>query len=156
MEFSKYLINILNSILNNVNSINTPNHLEINLKLLKDSCDVILNNYDDLILCENFFELINQYLECTDVDFYLLKINTLIDKNKKLNIFKKIINNGIIHLIGRTEFGMTYEIGIWPSLIYNWFKWTKKHSTMNIEVKKNSLNEILKLQKNIDSAFVLR
>lgn len=84
------------------------------------------------------------------------EIASILSKNNKLKIFKKYINNGIIHLIGQTDFGTTYEIVIWPTLLSNWAKWVEKHPSLSIEIKKNTFIKMVEMQKYIDSADIIR
>lgn len=73
---------------------------------------------------------------------------------------KKVYNDKIIQLIGLTELGMTYEIKLWPTLLYNWGKWDYEHRYENKNKRPEALNKLFKdtllLQTKVDNDIVLR
>lgn len=71
-------------------------------------------------------------------------------KQSRLNIFRKFEKNTVIHLIGRTDIGTTYEIILMPDLIYNWVKWKTINSQMNEKQIYDSLHNVIKTQQTLD------
>lgn len=86
----------------------------------------------------------------------LIEMEQHLLKNSRLNIFKKLQKNGIVHLIGRTDIGTTYEIILTPSIIYNWMKWSNLNPNISIDIKITNLRNILDTQKVIDKRPSIR
>ena len=88
----------------------------------------------------------------------LKEIQQALNSNPSLRIEKNIIDEetGIIRVIGKTDIGNTYEIVLWPFLVYNWSKWVFRHPDMLHEQIDITLKEILQSQKNIDNNIILR
>ena len=72
-----------------------------------------------------------------------------------LHLKKKITVHGVIHLIGLTDLGTTYEICLWPTLISQWAKWIRVHNP-DQQLKDQTLKDILKTQSTVDNGIVLR
>lgn len=76
-------------------------------------------------------------------------IAKLLVGNKRLRIFKKMNDYGIIHLIGKTDINTTYEIILTTSILHNWITW--KHSQTNQKRVINAYKSCIEQQKIIDS-----
>jgi hypothetical protein len=85
----------------------------------------------------------------TEIQLHLLR-------TERLNIFSRIEKNNIIHLIGRTELGTTYEIILIPDILYNWIKWRNANSNLSEDRHYSSLRNCIKTQRMIDATPVLR
>jgi hypothetical protein len=77
-------------------------------------------------------------------------------KNQKLRIFKSFNKHGVIHLVGKNDLGTTYEIAVWPTIMAQWARWVEKNKNIRLEVKKKSLEEAIKKQKEFDIGFSIR
>lgn len=115
----------------------------------------VMNNGRRFSLIKNMNDIISFHV-INPWSVNIKEISDVLIKNKHLNIIKFYINNNMIHLIGKTDFGMTYEIGLWPTVLYNWSCWSKMHTEINNDVRINSLNEMIKTQKIIDNGYVIR
>lgn len=81
--------------------------------------------------------------------------NNLIE-NRDLRIFKKIKTYGITTLIGTTDLSTTYEIVIWPTLLYQWAKWVHDNDITDPDIKQGTLKKTLAVQKNVDGNIIFR
>ncbi len=80
----------------------------------------------------------------------LKQIQNLLFNESRLNIYKSHTSNGIIHLVGRTDIGSTYEIILCPSIMYHFMLWKQDHHHCTAERMANELKKSVKLQKMID------
>jgi hypothetical protein len=71
---------------------------------------------------------------------------------------RKVYNHKIIHLIGLTELGSTYEIKLWTTVVFQTVKWLSEHSKENSNKTKldEMFKEALKLQSTIDKDLIIR
>lgn len=116
-------------------------------------------NIDD----ENSFRLIydmNDIISFVITNPWSKNLNELSQRliqHSRLNIFNIIKKNSVIHLIGRTDIGTTYEIILVPDTINNWMLWRNINSNvLSKEKLVLSLRNIIKLQNNIDNSYILR
>jgi len=88
----------------------------------------------------------------------LKEIQQVLNANANLKIVRNINDEetGVIHVIGKTDIGSTYEIVLYPTLVYNWVKWISSHDDILPEQRKSTLINIMKTQKSIDNSLVLR
>jgi len=86
----------------------------------------------------------------------LKEISNVLKIDKTLNIKRLVSEHNIIRLIGLTDLGTSYEIVLWPSLLYQWAKWKYLNPQLSNENIYNRLKEILQAQKYIDSTSGLR
>jgi hypothetical protein len=86
----------------------------------------------------------------------LYEISKYLENDDRLRIFRKFVNNGVIHLIGRNDVGTTFEIGLWPTMIAQWARWVEKNPQISNESKKQSFMESVKKQDALDNGFELR
>lgn len=86
----------------------------------------------------------------------LLEMEKILINQPCLRIFQRFEKFKLIHLIGKTSLGTTYEIVLCPDLLSNILDWKKKASTTQLMNLGKYLSAILKLQKVIDSSFRLR
>ena len=89
----------------------------------------------------------------------LYKIADLLESIKELRIYSKKIreNNKVIYLYGKTDLETTYEIQLWPTIIYTCFEYehdkiykpkniitdTQKENSNNVRIKEHVLQEYL-------------
>lgn len=106
----------------------------------------LVNNMNDIIS----YHIVNPWSKNVN------EIANVLQNDSRLRIIKRFTNNGVIHLVGKTEIGTTYEIGIWPTLLSQWAKWVRDNPNVNIEVKRDTLNKSLEMQKKLDSEYALR
>lgn len=85
----------------------------------------------------------------------LKDIATFLQKIPELRIVRKYYSRGIVHLIGETEMNTTYEIKLWPTLIYNWAKWVAFENISQASAKQ-ILNQIIEKQNIIDDGIIIR
>lgn len=86
----------------------------------------------------------------------LKEMSNRLIQHSRLNIFNIIQKNNIIHLIGKTDIGTTYEIVLIPDTIYNWIQWKKINRNLSEHTFASTLKNILKSQQIIDRNPVLR
>jgi len=86
----------------------------------------------------------------------LQEISYRLISDDRLRLKKKVTVNGVIYLIGETDVGTTYEIVLWPTLLYQWAKWVKMRQIKDNNVKKTTLQKCLKEQSRINHGIVLR
>lgn len=70
------------------------------------------------------------------------RIRSFLVGESRLNIYKSYVINNIIHIVGRTDIGTTYEILLCPTIMYHWMKNQNKTSS--------SLVKVIKAQQAID------
>jgi hypothetical protein len=86
----------------------------------------------------------------------LIELSRYFEANENLRIYRKFNNSGVIHLIGRNDIGTTYEISLWPTLVYQWAKWVDENPQIANENKKYAFIEAIKKQEQIDNGFEIR
>lgn len=86
----------------------------------------------------------------------LREIASQLLKYGRLNIFHTLEKNNILHLIGRTDIGTTYEIILVPSIINNWMHWKNINSSLSPSRYVGALLNCIKAQNAVDSTFILR
>jgi len=86
----------------------------------------------------------------------LYELSKYLEIDERLRIIRKYINNGVIHLIGRTDLGTTFEIGLWPTIISQWARWADENPNISNENKKYAFLEAIKKQEKIDGSFEIR
>ncbi len=96
------------------------------------------------------FHIINPFTQ------NLFEISRYLESDPRLKIYRKYNNNGTIHLIGKTDIGTTFEIGLWSTLISQWARWVEENPQISNENKKYSFMEIMKKQEKIDNGFKIR
>ena len=91
----------------------------------------------------------------------LFRIADSLEKIPSLRIFnRRVYWNKIIVLTGYTELGLTYEIKLWPTVLYKWAKWTAWYKNTNKNENQNIIEKqrvkSIELQYTIDKNFILR
>ena len=86
----------------------------------------------------------------------LKEIFNLLKSKKELRIVRYETDHGVVRMIGETDIGTNYEIVLWPTMISQWSKWVTKHPEIPNETKETSLEQLVKLQKDIDKQISLR
>lgn len=81
----------------------------------------------------------------------LVSIAQILEQVPRFRIFKKIVVNKVIHLVGVTDVGTTFEIILWPSLIAHWAQWASTTHGVSEETKAIAFKEALKKQNLIDN-----
>jgi hypothetical protein len=77
-------------------------------------------------------------------------------KDNRLNIFNVIRNNSVVHLVGRTDIGTSYEIVLVPTLLDNWMDWRNINYNLSLARHLGELKNCINAQKLIDNTHVLR
>jgi len=80
----------------------------------------------------------------------LEQIQNLLMNETRLNLYKTHTSHGIIHLVGRTDIGSTYEIILCPSILYHFMLWKQDHHHCAAGRLTRELRKSVKLQKMID------
>jgi hypothetical protein len=86
----------------------------------------------------------------------LAELELRLIQSDNLKIFNRIEKNTIVHLIGRTDIGTTYEIVLAPTILNNWMEWKVMNKNMASYHHLSALNNCIKTQKMIDMSPVLR
>ena len=86
----------------------------------------------------------------------LAELELILMQSDRLRIFNKIEKNTIIHLIGRTDLGTTFEIVLVPSILNNWMDWRDMNKNLSSSHHLSTLRNCIKTQKIIDTTPVLR
>ena len=81
-----------------------------------------------------------------------------VNANTFINIAKAYFQekNKVIHLIGRTDIGTTYEIILCPDLLHNWIMWRDMNNHLPRSKLISTLKNVINTQNIIDKSFVLR
>lgn len=103
----------------------------------------LLSDLNDIIS----FNIINPWSKKIE------EIANIITQTKELNIINKFSKSKVIYLIGRTDIGTTYEIRLWPTIIYQWSKFVENNKdNKNIErIGGEKYKQSLELQDYIDN-----
>lgn len=80
----------------------------------------------------------------------LKQLKTLLLNETRLNLYKSHTVNGIIHLVGRTDIGSTYEIILCSSIMYHFMMWKQDHHHYSAERIAKEMGKSVKLQNMID------
>lgn len=73
-----------------------------------------------------------------------------------LRLKKLIESNGITQLIGETPLGTTYEIRLWPTVIYQWARWASVNNIRDKSMRDSALKQAIELQNTIDNSISFR
>ena len=111
----------------------------------------ILNKNDNFVLAYDMNDLIS-FTIVNPWSRNLKEIAFHLKQYSRLNLTREYNVNGVIHLIGETDVNTTYEIVLYPTLIYHWKKWANLQNNPT----KQSLDGILKQQKILDQSIILR
>lgn len=106
----------------------------------------LLNGFNDIIS----YTIVNPYSENIN------NISNILSSNSRLRIIKKSVENGVIHIIGANDIGTTYEIGLYPTFLYEYYKWTKTHPNATNNVKSDVLIKAIQSQKMVDAGHTIR
>lgn len=86
----------------------------------------------------------------------LRSIYSVLKTIPELRLMRSQFDNGVITLIGETDIGTTYSIILWPTLIYQYAKWSKINPNVSDNSLATTLANIINMQKQIDNGIVLR
>ena len=86
----------------------------------------------------------------------LAELELFLMQSDRLRIFSRIEKNSIVHLVGRTDIGTTYEIILVPSVLSNWMEWKVMNADLPSSHHLSTLRNCIKTQKIIDTTPVLR
>ncbi len=86
----------------------------------------------------------------------LAELSSYLQTTENLRIFKSYVNNGTHHLVGRNDIGTTYEIVLWPTLIYQWAQWVTSNINVSNDAKKSAFVNALKKQQFVDNGNIIR
>lgn len=85
----------------------------------------------------------------------LKDIAEILTDHPELNIYKSHEKHGVIHLIGKTDIGTTYEIVLWPTMIAHWAKWALAKNPSRTQ-REETLRETLKIQQYLDLGYSIQ
>jgi hypothetical protein len=91
----------------------------------------------------------------------LNKISYMLEQDDNLKIFnKKVYWNKITILTGRTDLGLTYEIKLFPTILWKWAKWTHWYARTNKNENQIAIDtqrkKSIALQNTIDKTMNVR
>lgn len=86
----------------------------------------------------------------------LQEIELILMRIPGLRLFSRLEKNNIIHLIGRTDIGTTYEIVLMPSVLANWMDWRDLNKHLPQTQHLSTLKNCIRTQKIIDTTPLLR
>jgi hypothetical protein len=86
----------------------------------------------------------------------LHELELILMQSPGLRIFSRLEKNTIIHLIGRTDIGTTYEIVLMPSVLANWMDWRDLNKHLPQAHHLSTLKNCIRTQKIIDTTPILR
>jgi hypothetical protein len=139
-------------------SSNITVNIEYTLLSPQETKDILFNRViNGQIGADNIYRLVYNMNDIISIvitnpwSSNLIELERHLVKHTRLNLFSKLQKNGIIHLIGRTDIGTTYEIILLPNLINHWINWKNKNTNHT-----SSLKNILNTQKLIDNSPRLR
>ena len=76
--------------------------------------------------------------------------------NSKLRIIDRVNVDKLIHLVGLTPTGTTFEIKLWPTVIYNWSEWSRLSCNSSKDNIQKIYENAMKTQECIDKSKVIR
>jgi hypothetical protein len=124
-------------------------------RVLKAQQNMNLSNlYDDS--ADTSFRLaydMNDIISYTIVNPWstnLDKIESFLLAESRLNIYKSHRSNGVIHLVGRTDIGTTYEIILAPTIMYHFMLWKEENYDTGSTRMGAELTKAIKTQRVID------
>ncbi len=85
----------------------------------------------------------------------LRELENFLVNSSDLRLFSRYENDKLVHLIGKTSIGTTYDIILCPDIIDNLITW-KKRNNVNDKTFFNSLKRVSQIQNIIDSSFCVR
>lgn len=80
----------------------------------------------------------------------LKKIESFLFAESRLNLYKKHAANNIVHLVGRTDIGTTYEIILAPSIMYHFMLDKENNREKDASKLVDNLKKAIIAQKAID------
>lgn len=154
-DFYNFITNEVNDIIKNTNITVNINSKILSPQETKDKLfDRVLKGQTST---DNIFRLVydmNDIISIVITNPWTYNLNELqkhLVTHSRLNLFNRLEKNGIMHLIGRTDIGTTYEIVLVTDLINHWIKWKNNNNN-----NRNVLQNILDIQKQIDNSPILR
>lgn len=86
----------------------------------------------------------------------LRKMKKILISETRLNIFSEHKKNGVIHLVGRTDIGTTYEIILATDLMRHFMMWKRNNCNKYSAKEMNkALIKVIKSQRMLDSVTAL-
>ena len=86
----------------------------------------------------------------------LVEMEQQVLSNANLRIFKRFEKNKIVHLVGRTDIGTTYEICLMPCIMENWIAWKEQNRDMPRNKMLAMLKQCIDAQTTLDHTQALR
>lgn len=88
----------------------------------------------------------------------LIDIANILQNDRHLRIFNRIVVDKVIHLTGKTDIGTTYEIKLWPTIMAQWARWMydNKNNPGVLGSQKEVYIKSLQLQEQIDNGTIIR
>tara|TARA_Y100000780_G_scaffold205743_1_gene200914 strand:- start:2285 stop:2908 length:624 start_codon:yes stop_codon:yes gene_type:complete len=91
----------------------------------------------------------------------LVRIANMLEKEPNLRIFnRKVYWDKIIILTGETELGLTYEIKLFPTILWRWAKWTNWYGFTNKNENQKAIEQqrlkAIELQNQVDKGISIR
>lgn len=80
----------------------------------------------------------------------LQEIARILEMNPKLKLVKKTTKQHVIQLVGKTDLGTTYEIVLWPTLLFQWMKFIHKNPHHGPNMRKMMFQKAITMQNAID------
>ena len=124
------------------------------------------NMFDRVMVNGQRFTLVQQMNDIISFDIVcpwttnletLSKLLQRVSCLRVLYVKPDIKQNKVIYIVGETDIGTTYEIRLWPTLMYNWSKWVEKnkHNPATKQIAFDMLQKIKQQQKQLDESLVL-
>lgn len=85
----------------------------------------------------------------------LVQIARSIQSIPQLKIKQKWTKGKVIHLLGKTDLGLMYEIRLWPTAIYQWAEWGYKYQNNHnfAEMSHHMYKKAVKAQELVDNGY---
>jgi len=106
----------------------------------------IVNNMNDIIT----YYITNPWTK------NIAEISNKLINEPKLRIFKKIIGDHVIRLIGMTDMSTTYEIVIRTTNMKQWSQWITENPNVPFELKESSYKKLVESQRYQDKQYIVR
>lgn len=156
-QYIQEILNHINIVVQFKPNLLTPEQTKNKMfeRILKGQKSLKNNNTSDFRIVYDMNDIINFVIvnpwskNLTEIELHLMK-------NARLNIFKRIEKNNIIHLIGRTDIGTTYEILLVPSVINNWMEWRDRNNDLSLSQQLSALKNCIATQRVINATLALR
>ena len=105
----------------------------------------LIHDFNDIIC----FDIINPWSD------NVMAISKLLQRESCLKILYERNVDGIVYLVAATDLGTSFEIRIWPTMVYNWVRWAAKNKQISGKALMDSYRRVQHAQAQVDATHPL-